>query len=62
MKKKIKYLDLNEDLYIEDNVLKHKLTENNDDDMSWDECWQSIIDMAQKVMNYKDESNEMRKR
>lgn len=38
----IEYLDLNEDLYIENNILKMKNNERKEDDMSWEECWQSI--------------------
>lgn len=49
--KDIKYIELGKGLYIENNELKERIDETNDDSgfETWDECWGYVIDALKKI-------------
>lgn len=56
--KDIKYLELGEGLYIENNELKERIEETIDDVgfETWDECWGYVMETLRKIKDYDDNS------
>ena len=49
----IKYLEIDENSYIENDVIKMKLNENYvPKEGSWDELWEGVIEIMKKIQKY----------
>ena len=57
-KPKIKYLELEEGLYIENDKVKVCLNENNEQERcTWDELWNRVRSAMMKVKEYEDNNS-----
>lgn len=56
--KNIKYLDLGESIYIENNEIKERVNENQIPHfVSWDEGWRYVLSALDKIKNYDEQQN-----
>ena len=56
--KDIKYLEISESLYIENNEIKERLNESSTPQfLSWDDGWQYVLSSLSKIMNYNEQQN-----
>ena len=57
-KPKIEYLELEEGIYIENDVIKTRLNENNaQEQCTWDEMWNRVRDAIIRIKDYEDNNN-----
>ena len=57
-KPRIKYLELEEGLYIENDKVKVRLNENNAQERcTWDEGWERVKMIVRKVMEYENNNS-----
>ena len=55
---KIKYLDLDDGIYIENDRVKIRLNENNaQEHCTWDEMWNMVQHAMLKIKNYEDNNS-----
>ena len=55
---KIKYLDLDDGIYIENDRVKIRLNENNAQERcTWDEMWNMVQHAMLKIKNYEDNNS-----
>jgi hypothetical protein len=48
-KPRVKYLDINEKIYIENDIVKTKLNETNTNDIgTWDDVWIGVMEIIEK--------------
>ena len=56
--KDIKYLEISESLYIENNEIKERLNESGTPQfLSWGDGWQYVLSSLSKIMNYNEQQN-----
>ena len=54
----IEYLDIDENIYIENDVVKTRLNESNGNDIgTWDDMWQGVLKIIEKAREYDETHN-----
>ncbi|MBR5332345.1 MAG: hypothetical protein IKV32_03465 [Muribaculaceae bacterium] len=54
----IEYLDIDENIYIENDELKMRINESNGNDIgTWDDIWDGILKIIEKVREYDETHN-----
>lgn len=48
----IEYLDLGDGRYIENDIVKSKVTESTDDYLTWDQLWTGVKNDVKKIEKY----------
>ena len=55
----IEYLEIDENIYVENDVVKYRLNENinHENYISWDELWEGVHDAMSKIKQYDEKHN-----
>ena len=57
---KIKYLELDENRYIENDEFKIRINENNTQDyISWEELWKRVRADIEKIIHYESQNSQL---